>query len=117
MTKRTLGLLSLSVSSILLINEQAAYSSDTIWDLLRRGDPSKKSAPLFGKPGEGPAPVIIDPKTGKQITVTRHAHKKPTGFLGWVDTAGTTLRHLGKQLNSDLHITGDKKVGLHMENV
>src|SRR5690348_14663760 len=57
MTKRALGLLSLSVTAILLCNEQAAYSSDTLWDLLRKGDPAQKRAtPTFPLDSAAPAP-------------------------------------------------------------
>ncbi len=130
MTKRTLGLASLhalSVASILMLNEQAAYSSDTIWDLLRKGDPAHKretSIIPLGKiagvdTSNQPKEVFIDPKTGRQMVVPEGSlSKKPKGgVLGFFDTMGTTFQRLGRQMNSNIKITGEKKIGFHAESI
>src|SRR5579872_869044 len=71
MTKRTLGLICLSATTILLFNEQMAYSSDTIWDLLRRGDPAqKRDTPIVlpGGPSAGGTPGNV-PAAGPSFPV------------------------------------------------
>ena len=72
------------------MGEQAAYGSDTIWDLLRKGDPAHQRAtpviPLGKAAGletaSKPAEIVIDPKTGRQIAIPLDSLPKP-GAARW----------------------------------
>src|SRR5690242_6352984 len=98
MTKRTSGLVTLPVAAAVLVSQQAAYTSDTIWDLLRKGDPARRRpdavslSPLLN--GQNTQQMTIDPKTGQPVPLMAPNGPKPRvkrgGVVGFFDSMGTT---------------------------
>lgn len=125
MTARFRSLLALLTATALVFSEVSAARADTLWDLLRTADPARKrtagatSIPLTPQQAVLAAQPHIDPKTGMPRTpADPGAPKKGRGGLfGFLDSMGSTFRRLGKQLNSDIKLSGRKNVGFHMESV
>src|SRR5437762_282687 len=98
MTKRQFSVLSVgAAAAAMLFSERAAFSSDTIWDLLRNSDPSRKrvSGPMTLKQMLSVAQPGINTQTGAPLKPGPAVKKKHGGVVGLFDTMGTTLRKVG----------------------
>lgn len=95
----------------------------TVWDILRRGSAAQQppllGPTLTGGPGsQGYVPrIMIDPATGRPVAVNRPPRRRIGGMFSFLDDMGDTFRRIGKQFNSQLKVTGEKRIGYHMENV
>lgn len=97
---------------------------DTLWDLLRKGDPARPSTVVTDGITYNPQVMTkIDPKTGQLVYVPNAAAipakpRRPRNSVEKMfDQVGGSLRRIGKKLNSDLSIKGMKDFGFHMEDV
>ncbi len=86
----------------------------TVWDIMQRGDPAHPSTvSLSGLANQ----MQIDPMTGRPINQPQMPKKKLTGFLKFFDSLGETSRQIGKKLNTQITVHGDKTIGYHAEKV
>jgi len=121
MTKRTIRILSLCVPAVLLVaGLPAAYGLETGQNpatqprpVPQRQLPPPRTIPEAVRAGQ----PHIDTKTGRPREESSRPKKKRGGFLGFFDAMGETFRRLGKQLNSDLNISGEWRTGWHNESV
>jgi len=113
MPRPSLSLITAGAVLALLAADRTAHAQDTLWDLLRSGDPVRKSVQAAP-----PAPVL-DPATGKPLAAAAAAEaaRRRGGFMGFFDTVSHNLRRLGKALNSDIKVSGYKTMGFHSESI
>lgn len=102
--------------------EPAYTGPKTFWDVLRNGDLGQQGQiPSLsgGIPGQaGYVPQLrIDPATGRPIAINRGPRKRIGGMFSFIDDAGDMFRKVGKKLNSQIKISGEKSMGYHMETI
>src|SRR5687768_3510901 len=96
------------------VNAVTGVPPRSLWDALR-----SDSAGTGGLTLTGVGPNLIGQNVPQQPAIeTKTASRKNRGgILGIFDGIGNTLRRVGKALNTDIHVTGQKYIGLHMEKV
>jgi hypothetical protein len=120
MTKR--AYLPIFLLAALLLCPLSAQAQNTLWDLLRIGDPEKPAAlpPTLRQVALASQQKVqepkIDPRTG-QMNSAKPPAKRRTGMIGFFDNLGDAFRRIGKQTNSDLKVQGQHNLGFHMESI
>lgn len=94
--------------ALMLTAPTAFCHADTLWDILQR----PQSVEAFRKP------LLVPPPNGApSATKGSQLKKQHDGIVGFFDSIRSGLGRMGKLLNSDVRITGTKRIGFHLENI
>lgn len=121
MAKRTVSILSLLVSAGILSawapNPCGAESAE-IGQVSPRARPVPKGQVTRPPRANPEAERAEPPRTERPAPSAQHqAPKKRGGLFRLLDSVSQTFRRLGKQLNSDLNVTGEWRTGWHSESI
>lgn len=101
---------------------ESTKSSDRLWDLLqlgaRRGPLTPHSpAPSAGTQAPSLAQSTVSPAPAAGESAGTGTRPKRGGFLGMMETVGTTFRQIGQRTNSSITASGNYRMGFHMEDI